>query len=68
MNVTPNTAEQIKLINNDQINAWLHLSHCSTLIVACFLHRAAVATLGSGEPVSHNTPLALHNRGYRDPG
>ena len=41
LNVTPNSADQIKLINDDQVNAWLHLSQCTTLTVACFLHRAA---------------------------
>ena len=38
LNVTPDTADQIKLINDDQVNAWLHLSQCTTLTVACFLH------------------------------
>ena len=68
MNVTPDAADQIELIDDDQVNAWLRLSQCTTLTVACFLHRAAVAPPGGGAPVRPNTPLVGHNRGYLDPG
>jgi len=44
MNVTPDAADQIELIDNDQVHAWLGVSYCTTLTVACFLQRAAVAT------------------------
>lgn len=68
MNVTPDAADQIELIDDDQVNAWLRLSRCTTLTVACFLHRAAVVPPGGGDPVRPNTPLVGHNRGYFDPG
>ena len=61
MNVTPDTTDKIELINDDQVNVWLRLSHCSTLTVSCFLHRAAVASPVSGDPVCSKTPLARHN-------
>ena len=64
LNVTPDAADQIELINDDQVNAWLRLSHCTTLTVACFLHRAAVAPPGGGDPVRPNTPLVGHYRNY----
>jgi len=67
MNVTPDTADQIQLIDNVQVNAWFRLSHCSSLTVTCFLHPAAVAPPGGGDPVRPNTPVAGHNRGYFDP-
>jgi len=68
MNVTPNAADQIKLIDDNQVNAWLRLSRCTTLPVACFLHQAAVAPLVEGDPVRPNTPPAVQKRGYFDPG
>jgi len=67
INVTPDAAHQ-KLIDDDQVNAWLHLSRYSTLTVACFLHQAAVAPPDGRDPVRPNTPLAGHNCGYFDPG
>jgi len=68
MNLTPEAADQIELIDDDQVNAWLHLSPCTTLTVACFLHRGPVASPDGGEPVRLNTPLAKHNQGYFDLG
>ena len=68
MNVNPDAADQTELIDDDQVNSWLRLSHCSTGTVACFLHQAAVAPPGSSDPVRPNTPLAWHNRRYLDPG
>ncbi|PUU72226.1 hypothetical protein B9Z19DRAFT_1138612 [Tuber borchii] len=62
LNVTPDSADQIELIDVDQVNAWLCLSQCSTLTVACFLHRAAVAPPDGGDPVRPNTPLVGHSR------
>ena len=68
MNATSNAAAQIKPIDDNQVNAWLRLSQCTTLTVACFLHPAAVAPRAEGDPVRPNTPLAVLNRGYFDPG
>jgi len=68
MNATPNAAAQSKLIDDNQVNAWLRLSRCTTLTVACFLHPAAVAPRAEGDPVRPNTPRAVLNRGYCDPG
>ena len=68
MHVTPDAADQIELIDDDQVNAWLHLSQCTTLTIACFLHWAAVVPPGSGDPVHPNTPLDRHNWGCLDPG
>ncbi|PUU75579.1 hypothetical protein B9Z19DRAFT_1131122 [Tuber borchii] len=68
LNVTPDGADQIELIDDDQVNAWLRLSQCSTLTVACFLHRAAVAPPDGGDPVRPNTPLVGHSRNYLFPG
>ena len=68
LNATPDAADQIELINDDQVNAWLCLSRCTTLTVACFLHRAAVESPGGGDPVCPNTPLAGHYRNYLAPG
>ena len=67
-NVTPDAADQIELINDDQVNAWLRLSRCTTLTVACFLHRPAVVPPGGGDPVRPNTPLVGHYRKYLVPG
>jgi len=68
MNVTPNDTDQIELINDSQVNAWLRLSHCGTLNVASFLHRAAFALHGGSDLFRPNTPLAGQNRHYVDPG
>jgi len=68
MNATPNAADQIKLIDDNQVNAWLCLSRCTTLTVACFLHQAAVTSRAEGDPVRPNTRLAVLNRSYFDPG
>ena len=68
LNVTPDAADQIELINDDQVNAWLRLSRCTTLTVACFLHRAAVEPPDGGDPVRPNTPLVGHYRNYLAPG
>lgn len=67
LNVTPDAADQIELINDDQVNAWLRLSQCTTLTVACFLHRAAVNPPDGGNPVRPNTPLVGHYRNYLTP-
>ena len=64
LNRTPDAADQIELINDDQVNAWLRLSHCTTLTVSCFLHRAAVAPPGGGDPVRPNIPLVGHYQNY----
>ena len=66
-NVTPDAADQIELINDDQINAWLRFSRCTTLTVAYFLHRPAVVPPGGGDPVRPNTPLVGHYRKYLVP-
>ena len=55
------------MIDDNQVNTWLCLSHCSSLTVACFLHPAVVAPPGSGDPVRPNTPLAGHNQRHLDP-
>jgi len=68
INVTRDAADQIELIDDDQGNAWLCLSYWSTLMVACCLHRAAVAPPGGGHPVRPPTPLAGGNWDYLDPG
>ncbi|PUU80202.1 hypothetical protein B9Z19DRAFT_1124003 [Tuber borchii] len=68
LNVTPDGTGQIGLIDDNQVNAWLRLSQCSTLTVACFLHRAAVATPDGRDPVRPNTPLVGHSRNYLFPG
>ncbi|PUU72134.1 hypothetical protein B9Z19DRAFT_1139310 [Tuber borchii] len=47
-----------------QVNAWLRLSQCSTLTVACFLHQAAVAPPDGRDPVRPNKPLVGHSRNY----
>ena len=67
MNVTPDAVNQIELIDDDQVNAWLRLSQCSIFTVACFLHRAAVAPRDGGDPVRPNTPLARHNLAISTP-
>ena len=64
MNVTPNAADQIELINDDLVNSWLRLSQYTTLTVACFLHRAAVNPRDEGNPVRPNTPRVGHYRNY----
>jgi len=68
MNVTPDAANQIKLIDDGQVNAWLHLCHCTTLTDACLLHQAGVALPSGGYPVRPKTSLAGYNRGYLNPG
>ena len=68
LNVTPDAADQIELINDDQVNAWLRLSRCTTLTVACFLHRAAVEPPDGGDPVRPNTPHVGHYQNYLAPG
>ena len=65
--VTPDAADQIKLIDDDQVNTWLHLSLCTTITGACFLHRAALAPPDGGDPVHPTMPVAGHNRDYFDP-
>ena len=67
-NVTPDASDQIELINDDQVNAWLRLSCCTTLTVACFLHWPAVVAPGGGDPVCPNTSLVGHYRKYLVPG
>ena len=67
LNVTPNAADQIELINDDQVNAWLRLSQCTNLTVACFLHRAAVNPPDGGNPVRLNIPLVGYYRNYLNP-
>ena len=61
---TPDPTDQIELINDDQVNAWLRLSQCHTLTVACFLHRAAVNTPDGGNPVRSNIQLVGHYDNY----
>ena len=68
LNVTSDAADQIELINDDQVNAWLRLSQCSTPTVACFLHQAAVNPPDRGNPVRPNTPLVGHYQNYLTPG
>ena len=67
LNGTPDAADQIELINDDQVNTWLCLSQCTTLTVAFFLHRAAVNPPDGGNPVRPNTPLVGHHRNYLTP-
>ena len=67
LNVTPDTADQIELINDDQVNDWLRLSQRTILTVTCFLHRAAVNPPDRGNPVRPNTPLVGHYRNYLTP-
>ncbi|PUU79518.1 hypothetical protein B9Z19DRAFT_1125119 [Tuber borchii] len=43
------------------------LSQCSTLTIACFLHRAAVAPPDGRDPVCPNTPLIGPSRNYLFP-
>ena len=57
----------IELINDDQVNAWLRLSQCTTLTTACFLHWPAVVPPGGGVSVPPNTPLVGHYRKYLVP-
>jgi len=45
INITLSAANQIKLIDDDQVNAGLRLPLCTTLTAACFLPRAAVPFL-----------------------
>ncbi|KAG0138783.1 hypothetical protein HOY82DRAFT_534532 [Tuber indicum] len=68
MNVTPNAADQIELIDDDHVNAWLRLSPCTTLTITCFLHRDLVPPSYGGDAVRPNTPLDGGNRSYLDPG
>ena len=68
MNVTPDATDQIELIDDDQVNAWLRLSRCTTLTVACFLHRALAVPEDGGDPIRPNTPLERSGQGYLEPG
>ena len=59
LNVTPNTANQIKLINNDRANAWLHLSQCTTLTSAkkkCALSERTLRPGRANPPGTPRTP------------
>ena len=68
MNVTPDAADQIELIDDDQVNTWLRLSPYTTLTVTYFLHQAAVVPPGGGNPVRPNTPPNRPSQGNLDPG
>ena len=67
LNVTPDAADQIEFINDDRVNAWLPLSQCTILTVACFLRRTAVNPSDGGNPVCLNSPLVGHYRNYLTP-
>jgi len=66
MNVTSDSADQMELIFDDQVTAWLGLSRCTTLTVVCFLYYAAVAPPDRGDSVRPIMALAAHKRGYFD--
>ncbi|KAG0132534.1 hypothetical protein HOY82DRAFT_606577 [Tuber indicum] len=68
MNVTPNAADQIELIDDDHINAWLRLSRCTTHTIAYFVYRGLFPAANSGDAVRPNTPLGVGNRDYHDHG
>jgi len=66
INIIPPAANQIELIDDNQVNAWLRLPQCTTLTVTFFLPSAAIALPHRGDPVDPNLPLAGHNRSYFD--
>ncbi|KAG0640985.1 hypothetical protein HOY80DRAFT_1040341 [Tuber brumale] len=70
-NATPDGTDQVELIDDDQVNAWVHLSNIRPLTVACFLRRAP-APPPHGHPdatlVRRNTPLARRGDHYLEPG
>ncbi|KAG0632904.1 hypothetical protein HOY80DRAFT_1109812 [Tuber brumale] len=71
LNATPDGTHQVELIDDDQVNAWVHLSNARPLTVACSLHRAP-APPPDGPPdaplVRPNTPLARHGDRYLESG
>ncbi|KAG0639402.1 hypothetical protein HOY80DRAFT_1001015 [Tuber brumale] len=71
LNGTPDGTHQVELIDDDQVNAWVHLSNARPLTVACFLHCAPAAP-PDGPPdaplVRLNTPLARRRDRYLEPG
>ncbi|KAG0123978.1 hypothetical protein HOY82DRAFT_543927 [Tuber indicum] len=68
MNITPDAANQIDLIDDDQVNAWLHLSLCSTLTISCFVHRNSVVPTNGSDAVLPNKPLLRGNWYHLNPG
>ena len=51
-------------MNDNQVSAWLRLSQCTTISVACFVHRAAANPSNRGNPIRPHTPLVGHYGNY----
>ena len=67
LNVSPNTADQIELIHDNQVNAWLCLIDCANLSIACVLYSGSDNHPYGGNHVCPNTPLDGHYRNYLTP-